>query len=102
MENLLLSEEFRKRRPIPRSFSFPWGNGEIIEEVSFRGQHHEPTIQLLKFTDGFELVRFCSYTLTGRFERNSWIASAPELNGLSHELNKTPRLKNILKKLIQE
>src|SRR4051812_31445190 len=93
MENLLLSEEFRKRRPTPRPFSFPWGNGQIVEEVSFRGQYHEPTIQLLEFTDGFALVRFCSYTLSGRFERNSWIASTPELNGLRIELRRTPRLK---------
>lgn len=101
METLLLSEEFRKRRPVPRPFSFPWGAGRIVEEVSFRGQHHEPTIQLLEFTDGFELVRFCSYTLSGRFERNSWIASAPELDGLHIELKKTPRLREHLAALMR-
>lgn len=67
MENLLLSEEFRKRRPVPRPFSFPWGHGQIIEEVSFRGMHHVPTIQLLKFSDGFELVRFAPI----RFQEDS-------------------------------
>lgn len=100
METLLISEEFRKRRPIPRAFSFPWGNGQIVEEVSFRGQHHEPTIQLLEFTNGFELVRFCSYTLSGRFERNSWIASHPELDGLKSELKMAPRLRSLISRLL--
>lgn len=102
MENLLLSEEFRKRRPIPRPFSFPWGSGSIVEEVSFRGQHHEPALQLLEFTDGFELVRFCSYTLSGRFERNSWIAGISELNGLSVELREAPRLRKRVAILLRD
>jgi hypothetical protein len=100
METMLLSEDFWKRRPLPRPFLFPWGHGQIVEEVSFRGKHHEPTVQLLEFTDGFELVRFCSYTLSGRFERNSWIASTPELDGLRAELSRAPRLKALLRKLI--
>ena len=102
METLLLSDEFRKRRILPRAFSFPWGEGQIVEEVSFRGHYHEPTIQLLEFMNGFELVRFCSYTLSGRFERNSWIASQPELNGLRVELHKTPRLRKYLASLLSE
>lgn len=89
-------------RPVPRPFSFPWGNGQIVEEVSFRGEHHEPCIQLLEFSDGFELVRFCSYTLSGRFERNSWIAGRRELEGLSAQVRQTPRLRGLISKLLRD
>lgn len=90
-----------KKRPIPRPFFFPWGDGQIVEEASVRGEHHEPCIQLLEFDCGFELVRFCSYTLNGRFERNSWIASVDNLHGLTDALKETPRLKQLLLKLLQ-
>lgn len=92
----------RRPRPLPRPFSFPWGNGFIIEEASFVGQHHEPCIQLLKFTNGFELVRFCSYTLRGQFERNSWIAGDEELAGLASPLKNCPRLREKLKILLNQ
>jgi hypothetical protein len=88
------------QRRVPRPFSFPWGGGQIVEEVAFRGAHHEPCIQLLEFTDGFELVRFCSYTLSGRFERNSWIAGRRELEGLADRLRATPRLREALSRLL--
>ncbi|MCA9406868.1 MAG: hypothetical protein KC684_10035 [Candidatus Omnitrophica bacterium] len=88
-------------RPIPRPFEFPWGKGLVVEEVSYKSQHHEPAIQLLQFESGFELVRFCSYTLSGRFEKNSWIANSDEIAELGRQLNSTPRLKEILKKMSQ-
>ena len=89
----LTAPDVRRRRPIPRAFSFPWGGGQIVEEASYVGAHHEPCIQLLKFDDGREIVRFCSYTLAGRFERNSWLAGAEELAGLRRQLDETPRLR---------
>jgi hypothetical protein len=80
-------------RPLPRPFSFPWGKGQIIEEASYRGAHHEPCLQLLQFEDGTELLRLCSYTLSGRFERNSWLAGADELSGLALALEQAPRIR---------
>ena len=35
-----------------RSFNYHWGSGEVAEEAQVSGEHHMPTIQLLKFTDG--------------------------------------------------
>lgn len=84
------------QRPIPRPFQFPWGSGQIVEEASFRGRHHEPCIQLLEFQDGTEIVRFCSYTLSGRFERNSWLAGREELAGLKEAMRSKPRLRRLL------
>lgn len=96
-----LFEGFEKsKRPLPRSFEFPWGKGFIVEEASTIGEHHEPCIQLLEFTNGFELIRFCSYTLSGRFERNSWIAGQLEISQLAKALHKTPRIRQFLNHLL--
>ena len=89
-----------KRRPIPRPFTFPWGRGQIVEEAFYKGQNHEPVIQLLKFESGMEIVRFCSYTLSGKFERNSWIAGSDELSGIRESLKGTPRIRQLLLKLV--
>jgi hypothetical protein len=90
----------RQKRPIPRPFQFPWGCGQIIEEASIIGEHHEPCIQLLEFSNGFELIRFCSYTLNGKFERNSWIAGNAEISKLAKELHETPRIRRFLLNLL--
>jgi hypothetical protein len=89
------------RRPIPRPFAFPWGRGHIVEEAAYRGEHHEPCIQLLEFDDGREILRLCSYTLEGRFERNSWLAGADEMTGLREELVRTPRIREMLERLLR-
>jgi hypothetical protein len=86
-------------RPIPRPFEFPWARGQIVEEVSYRGAHHEPCIQLLELDDGREIVRFCSYTLAGRFERNSWLAGEDELHNLRAALRAAPRLHALIRAL---
>ncbi len=91
----------RALRPTPRPFEFPWGKGEIVEEVAFRGQHHEPTIQLLAFESGMSIIRFCSYTLSGRFERNSWLVGKEELAGLRAELGRAPRIRRFLSDLLE-
>jgi hypothetical protein len=70
-----------------------------VEEVSFRGEHHEPAIQLLELDDGTQIVRFCSYTLKGTFERNSWLAGETELRALGQALAQAPRLAAFLRPL---
>ena len=62
----------RKDRPVPRPFAFHWGGGNIIEEASFRGEHTEPAVQLLAYEGhpGSYVVRFCYYSLDGRFQRS--------------------------------
>jgi len=90
-----------RRRPVPRPFEFPWGKGFIVEEASIIGEHHEPCIQLLEFANGFELIRFCSYTLSGKFERNSWIAGHREISQLAKELYGRPRIRQFLANLLE-
>ena len=70
-------------RKLPRPFSFPWGGGQIVEEVFVESEHHVPTIQLLEYEDGSLSVRFCSYTHSGRFQRNPVMMSADDMKGLA-------------------
>ena len=68
----------------------------MVEEASVNGEWHEPTIQLLESDDGDLSVRFCSYTHSGRFQRNPLVVSADDLAALSAALDQTPRLRELL------
>ncbi len=49
------------KRILPRPFSFHFGKGMVIDEVSIHTPYHEPTIQLLQFDSGEKTLRFCVY-----------------------------------------
>ena len=93
-------------RKLPRPFEMHWGRGEIVEEATCVGEHHEPTIQLMEYTEGdaagsFSL-RFCSYNHRGSFQRSPLMVGPDELEGLRKALQETPRLRDILKQLIAD
>jgi hypothetical protein len=93
----------KKDRPIPRPFAFHWGSGNIIEEASFTGKYTEPAIQLLEYEDhpGSYGVRFCYYSLDGRFQRSPMMLdSMDSLDGLRAALKSTPKLRALLKRLV--
>jgi hypothetical protein len=81
-----------------------WGTGEIVEEASFEGEYHEPCIQLLVYTDGEAAggfsVRFCTYNHAGRFQRSPLMVGADDIEGLRLALRETPRLREILRQLV--
>lgn len=58
-------------RKLPRPFEMHWGRGEIVEEASFVGEHHEPAIQLMQYMEGEAAggfsIRFCSYSHRAAF-----------------------------------
>lgn len=91
-------------RPLPRPFTMHWGGGQIIEKPSSEGQHHEPAIQLLEYIDGEAAgtysVRFCYYSLDGRFQRGPMMFGDAEIAGLRAALRKTPKLRAILRRLV--
>ena len=91
-------------RKLPRPFEMHWGRGEIVEEASFDGEWHEPCIQLLAYTEGEAAgsytVRFCTYNHEGRFQRSPLMASEEDLAGLREALKGTPRLREILRRLV--
>ena len=90
-----------KGRPVPRPFEFHWGKGEIVEEASFTGTYTEPAIQLLEYEGGGQGIRFCYYSLDGRFQRSPMmIDSEDSLAGLRAALKQTPKLRGLLKKLV--
>jgi hypothetical protein len=66
---------------VPRPFDLHWGAGQITEEATCIGEHHEPAVQLLEFEDGSLSIRFRYYDHEGRFSavRCWWAAmsSAP-------------------------
>ena len=78
----------------------PWGKGAIVEEITAVGQWHEPAIQLLRYEDGSESVRFCSYDHRGRFQRSPLILDAPLLSQLGRSLASSPKLRAHLARLV--
>jgi hypothetical protein len=90
-----------RERAVPRPFTMPWGRGVIIEEATTPGRYHAPTVQLLRYEDGSRAVRFCSYSLDGRFQRNPLMVSEEDLEGLREALQGCPELRELLRKLVQ-
>lgn len=96
----------QSKRLLPRPFNYHWGSGQITEEASYTGQHHEPVIQLLEYDEPEQAVawsiRFCFYSGSGRFQRSPLVIGDDELQGLRAALRRTPRLRKLLKRLIQD
>jgi hypothetical protein len=78
-----------------------WGTGQIVEEASARGEHAEPAIQLMEYDGGGYSVRFCYYSLDGRFQRSPMMLSKENIAGLRAALKKAPKLRAILRKLVE-
>ena len=92
------------RRKVPRPFEFHWGTGQIVEEAAYTGRYTEPAIQLLEYDDhdGAYGIRFCYYNHTGRFQRSPMMIDSEEtLEGLRNALKETPKLRALLKRLVQ-
>jgi hypothetical protein len=88
------------RRVVPRPFDLHWGGGQIAEEATCIGEHHEPALQLLEFQDGSLSIRLCYYDHEGRFQRSPLILSQSEIEGLRAALKSTPRLRALLSQLL--
>ncbi len=92
-------------RKVPRKFSLHFGSGVVAEEATFSAEHHEPTIQLLDFVDadaaGSVVLRFCSYNLRGQFMRDPMLLSEAEIDGMREALKAAPRLRELMKRLVE-
>ena len=92
-------------RSLPRPFTYHWGSGQIVEEAAYTGQHHEPAVQLLEYDEGEAAggwsIRFCFYSREGRFQRSPLVVGDDELDGLRAALQHTPRLRALLKRLVE-
>ena len=88
-----------------KTFSLHWGSGIVEEEAQIQCEYHNPTIQLLKFTDGeakgtYE-IRFCHYNHEGRFQRSPLILDGKDVPRLKLALDKTPKLKKLLAQMLR-
>jgi hypothetical protein len=92
-----------KPKQAEKTFSLHWGSGVIEEEAQCATAYHQPTIQLLKFTEGEAkgayALRFCHYDHRGRFQRAPLIVDATDLAKLKTALKATPKLRKLLGKL---
>jgi hypothetical protein len=95
-----------KARKVPRPFTMHWGGGVISEEASVTTEWAEPTIQLMDYTDGEAAggwsVRFCSFSHGGQFQRSPLMVDRESIEAMSEALKQTPRLREILKRLVAE
>ena len=85
---------------LPRKFSMHWGDGEIIEEARFEGEHTGPAIQLMQFESGPAAgsvsLRFCHFNHAGRFQRSPLIVGEPEIDQLQEAVAANPRIRSLL------
>ncbi|MCY3655093.1 MAG: hypothetical protein OXH97_08635 [Chloroflexota bacterium] len=93
-------------RRIPRPFNLIWGSGKIIEEAAIEGGLHAPSIQLMRYEKGEKrgqmAIRFAAYGQQNDLERRPLIINERELRPLKKEIDRSPRLKALLRKLVEE
>jgi hypothetical protein len=69
-----------------------------------QGPYHRPTLQLLRYTEGQAAgrwsIRFCHYSLEGRFRRSPLMMSADEIEAMREALDETPDLRALLQRLV--
>jgi hypothetical protein len=92
-----------KPRKVPRKFSMPWGDGEVVAEVGVDTEHNEMVIQLLRYND-FEgdTVRFCQYWLDGRFQRQPMMLGADTIPAMREALKGAPEIRALLQALVAD
>ena len=90
----------KEPRTIPRPFSLHWGGGQIVEEAQAASPYHQAAIQLLRFDDGSQSLRFCYYDRKGRFQRSPLIVSEDLIPALRASLRASPRLSRLLKRVV--
>ncbi len=92
-------------RTLPRPFTMHWGSGQITEEAAFAGEWKESRIQLMEYTEGEAAggwsIRFCYYSHDGRFQRGPLMMDEEDVDGLRQALGATPKLRAILKRLVE-
>ena len=93
-------------RRIPRAFNLPWGSGLVLEEAAIEGGLHAPSLQLLRYELGIHkgqtALRFAAYGVEGHLEQRPLIVNEREIAGLRAEVARSPRLKALLRRLVED
>jgi hypothetical protein len=86
---------------IPRPFAFEnLGEGEIIEEAAVEYESWAPSIQVLKFTDGKEMLRFCYYVGSGELAPRALSIDNEDIGKLREEIKKNTQVRKFLQRLL--
>ena len=95
-----------ERKARVKTFSFHWGSGFIAEEAQVNGEHHVPTLQLMRYTDGPAAgsvsLRFCQYNHRGGFQRSPLMMGVEEVEMMREALKETPELRSLLLRLVED
>ena len=93
-------------RRVPRAFTLPWGKGMVVEEAAIDEGLHAPSLQLLHYElgekKGLYAIRFAAYDAEDHLEQRPLIVNEREIAQLRAELERAPRLKALLKTLVEE
>jgi hypothetical protein len=91
-----------KARKLPRRFTMPWGDGQVVDEVSIDTEHNELVVQLLRYDDDSigASLRFCQYWPDGRFQRQPMMISVGDIPAMRAAIRRSPELHGLLKKLV--
>ena len=93
-------------KPRVKTFSFHWGSGYIAEEAQVNGEHHVPTLQLMRYTEGHAAgsvsVRFCQYNHRGGFRRSPLMMGEEEIEMMRDALKETTELRALLQRLVTD
>lgn len=85
---------------VPRPFSMHWGDGEIVEEARFAGEHAQPAIQLMRFDTGPAAgsltLRFCHFNERGQFQRSPLMIGEAEIDQLRDAVARAPEIRGLL------
>ncbi len=92
-------------RKVPRAVTLHFGQGMVVEEAAYDGEHHSPAIQLIEFTEGDAAggrsIRFCYYSRDGRFQRSPLMISEGEIDEMRTALEAAPKLRELLRRLVE-
>ena len=92
-----------KPRKLPRRFTMPWGDGEVVDEVGVDTEHNELVIQLLRYDDlPGDTLRFCQYWLDGRFQRQPMMLHEDNIEPLRQALKASPHIRGLLQRLVAD
>jgi hypothetical protein len=95
-----MSKQLRK---LPRKFTMPWGNGQVVDEVGVETEYNELVIQLLRYDElPGDSLRFCQYWLDGRFQRQPMMIRESDLARMREALRRSPEIKELLKRLVED
>ena len=81
-----------------------WGEGQIIEEARFEGEHAQPAIQLMRFDSGPAAgtltLRFCHFNQRGQFQRSPMMLNDEEIDRLGEAVKRTPEIRRLLLRIV--